>query len=70
MTTTNIPVTNDQPVLIVWIEEGDEIIHDEQHPYCDDPTCPCWEDASDEEYVRGMSYRLQEAKRRYLGEHL
>lgn len=44
MTTPDIPITNEQPVLIVWIEEGDELVHTDEHPFCGDPDCPCHED--------------------------
>ena len=45
MTTTNIPTTNERTVFIVWIEDGDELIHTDEHPFCNDPDCPCHEDS-------------------------
>ena len=45
MTTITIPTTNERPVLIVWIEDGDELTHTNEHPFCNDPECPCHEDS-------------------------
>lgn len=28
-------------VPIIGYEEGDDLIHRVEHPFCDDPTCPC-----------------------------
>ena len=30
----------DEPIVIHY-ENGDEPLHTPEHPYCDDPTCPC-----------------------------
>lgn len=43
MNTNHIPELATPPVLIVWLE--DPIIHDEQHPFCSDDSCPCHEDS-------------------------
>ena len=28
-------------VLVIGYEEGDDLIHSVEQPFCDDPTCPC-----------------------------
>lgn len=57
------------PVLLVWME--DPIIHTVKHPYCTDPDCPCWQNVSYTEFVRGSYYRYREFMRRnHLNEHL
>jgi hypothetical protein len=57
-------------VAIVVMEDG--IIHDDEHPFCDDPECPCWEEADRraEEYERryiesGMTERYDSLPWRY-----
>jgi hypothetical protein len=75
MTTSNIPITNEQPVLIVWIEDGDELIHTDEHPFCDDPDCPCHEDSSlMDEYIYGPmgagAMSNADAIRLYWAQHL
>src|SRR5260221_682276 len=27
--------------LVIQYEEGDELVHTDEHPECDDPDCPC-----------------------------
>jgi hypothetical protein len=33
-----------QPIVITY-ENGDTLVHTDAHPFCDDPTCPCYDDA-------------------------
>jgi hypothetical protein len=40
-----------QPIPIPY-EEGDEIIHTDDHLFCDDPTCPCHEENDSIEQVQ------------------
>lgn len=54
------------PVILV-----DFIIHDEAHPFCDDPDCPCHGDPEtfklvDRPYKDGL-LTSQEAERLFLG---
>jgi hypothetical protein len=44
------------PALIVITME-DELLHTDEHPYCDDPDCPCREELADRE---------AQAERRYI----
>jgi hypothetical protein len=40
----SLPENTGYPILEVIME--DEIVHDDDHPECDDPTCPCHADTS------------------------
>jgi hypothetical protein len=42
------PSTTPLPVEIC---DEDEPIHTDDHPYCDDPTCPCHLEETEEEEV-------------------
>jgi hypothetical protein len=41
-TNTRLPELTRPPIFIVLME--DEPLHTDEHPYCDDMTCPCQDD--------------------------
>jgi hypothetical protein len=42
---------NDEGIVlpIIPYEEGDDLIHTDEHPQCTDPTCPCQPEEEEEE---------------------
>jgi hypothetical protein len=42
---------------VIPIPMLDEVIHTDEHPYCEDPDCPCWHEWTERE---------AEAERRYI----
>lgn len=50
-TTAQSPIS---PIVVLY---EDPIIHDDDHPYCDDPDCPCKDDLAEQE---------AQAERRYI----
>jgi len=60
--------------IIIRYEEGDELIHTDEHPFCSDVHCPC-HDIQEEQYYRLIAQPLlgglmtpEEANRLYFGE--
>lgn len=37
-----------QHPIVIEYENGDELLHTDEHPYCYDMSCPCTEDLLDE----------------------
>jgi hypothetical protein len=36
-------------IPVIPYEEGDDLIHTDEHPQCTDPTCPCQPEEEEEE---------------------
>jgi hypothetical protein len=36
-------------IPVIRYEEGDDLIHTDEHPHCTDPACPCSPAPQDEE---------------------
>jgi hypothetical protein len=44
-------MTPSTPIIILY-EDGDELVHTNESPFCDDPTCGCRQDSDLlEEYI-------------------
>ncbi len=41
-----------QPPIPIPYEDGDQLIHSQEHPFCDEMSCPCHKDAESLEQVQ------------------
>jgi hypothetical protein len=42
--------------IMIGIPMEDEIIHTDEHPYCEDPDCPCWQEWTEREAAAERRY--------------